>query len=49
MPRKFLTLRRNLLDGSIDNDGAAFGEEDESGLREAVVRAGVTKAGKKEV
>ena len=32
-------------DGSIDNYGAAFDEEDESGLGEAGVRTGVTQSG----
>ena len=31
-------------DGSIDNDGAALDEEDESGLGEAVVRTGVNQS-----
>ena len=35
--------------GSIDNDGAALDEEDESGLVEAGVRTGVTQSGKEEV
>ena len=30
--------------GSIDNDGAALDEEDESGLGEAGVRTGATKS-----
>ena len=36
-------------DGSIDNDGAASNEEDESGLGEVRVRTGVTQSGTEEV
>ena len=31
-------------DGSIDNDGSDLDEEDESGLREAGARTGVTQS-----
>ena len=36
-------------DGSIDNDGAALYEEDESGSGEAGMRTGVTESGTEEV
>ena len=36
-------------DGSIDNDGAASEEEDESGSREADVKTGVTQSATEEV
>ena len=41
----FLDSEEAAEDGSIDNDGAASDEEEESGLGEAGVRTGVTQLG----
>ena len=44
-----LDSEKSAEDGSIDNDGDALDEEDDSGFGEAGVRTGVTKSETEEV